>query len=84
MAMNAFQSVDQAADVAAARDKIAAIRSAAMVVQAKVAELAAMRTAWNALVASGVYEAADVTALEDAANLPALTTLLAAVNGYLG
>ena len=82
--MNAFEKVDQAADAASARNKIAEIRSASMVIKAKVAELATMRTAWQVLVDSGVYDAADVTALENVANLAALTTLLAAVNGYLG
>jgi hypothetical protein len=84
--MNAFERVEQAAEVAAIKSNLAAMRSAAMVVNAKTAELVAIRNAWIAQVTAGVYGQADVDALNTlqtpvAALNAASTAFIAAVDG---
>ena len=81
--MDAFSLYAQQVDVVNAKDKLANIRSACQVLQAKVAELIAMRTAWQALVAAGTYTQADVDALNVQANAAKLAALFTAVNSYM-
>ena len=61
--MDAFERVDQAADVAAIRDKLRQMRNSATVIVAKTAELVEVRSRWIALVAEGAYDQVDVDAL---------------------
>ena len=79
--MNAFQRKQQNADMDTLSSLLGSIRSAAMVIQTKIAEAASLRSDWVDRVAAGTYPQEDLDALDTLKG--DLVALKSAVDTYL-
>ncbi len=79
--MDAFERKQQNADMANLDNLLGAVRSGAMVIQAKIAEAATLRANWVSRVAAGTYPQGDLDALDTLKG--DLVALKGAVDTYL-